>query len=256
MSADAPRPALPTPQELRERLERLRAARGFLLAHHGAMAAAAPDLHQAYLEMYRALTLVDRHLDPLAKESVWLAILVTTGESVGTHHLELFIAAGGDTAAARSLLSMAAHAQALDTLLFADRHWSDYMPGLDAVETYRRGLEGLRADSLAPRTAELAMLAVHTARASHDGIAHHIRHCYEIGVAEEQMVEALGYLIWPCGVNTFLEACTIWHGLMRRGEVRPSPLFEVWAAASHGAYSREGEGGPGDFTTGHPDGRR
>jgi hypothetical protein len=83
-------PPLPTPDVLRAQLEKLRTGRGYLLAHHGALAAAAPDLHAAYLEMYAALTLRRRHLDAIEKEFVWLAILTAAREAIGTHHLELF----------------------------------------------------------------------------------------------------------------------------------------------------------------------
>lgn len=242
----------PAPEDLRRRLDGLRAARGFLLPHHGAMAAAMPDLHDAYLQMYKALTLVDRHLSPLEKESVWLAILVTTGESIGTHHLELFVEAGGDTDMAASLLSMAGFAHAWDALDFAGTHWGEYLLGLDPAAQYKSGLEALRVAHLPAETVELAMLAVQSARGNERGMAHHIRRCYELGVAEKRMVEALGYLMWPCGVNSFLEACTVWHGLMRDGIVKPSPLFQVWAdTAGLGAYNRSGDGGrPGGFDAG------
>ncbi len=60
---------------VRARLEAIRTARGgYVLPHHGAMAAALPELHAAYEAMYRALTLEDRHLSAHAKEVVWLAI--------------------------------------------------------------------------------------------------------------------------------------------------------------------------------------
>ncbi len=69
---------LPTPAKLRDRLTQMAAERGFLLPHHGALAAAAPDLHAAYQTMYAALTLTDRHLSPFEREFAWLCILVVS----------------------------------------------------------------------------------------------------------------------------------------------------------------------------------
>jgi alkylhydroperoxidase/carboxymuconolactone decarboxylase family protein YurZ len=247
-SPDARTIQQPTPEELRERLAELRAARGFLLPHHGVMAAAMPDLHRAYLDMYRAVTLTERRLTPIEKEIVWLAILVTTGESIGTHHLELFRKAGGDTAMAASVIRLAGYAPVFDALSFADGHWRDYLPGLDAQRHYRDGFDRLR-DGVPAAAAELALLAVQTARGKRDAIAYHIRSCYELGVAEEAIAEALGYLMWPCGVNVFLEACTIWHELIRAKEVDASPLFAVWGEMEGlGAYDPAlGGAGPGAF---------
>lgn len=248
MTAPAP-PPLPDPETLRRRLEELRARRGFLLAHHGAMAAATPDLHEAYLQMYRALTVTPRHLSPLEKESVWLAVLVTTREAVGTHHLELFRQAGGSLEAAERLLALAGHAAAHDTLAFAGRHWGDFLPGFDAQAAYARGIAALRGDAVPEATVELAMLAVQAARHSAGGVAHHIRRGYALGLPEEHMVEALSYLMWPCGVNAFLDACAVWHELMLQGAVSPSPRFRVWAEApAPEPYRRGGDGqGPGGF---------
>lgn len=223
------KPDLPSPQALRARLDTLRARRGFLLEHHGAMAAAMPDLHAAYLAMYTALTVTERHLPPLTKECVWLGILVTAREGVGTHHLELLREAGGTTAMARAIIAMAGFAPVLDALAFAREHWSAFLPDLEAADSYAVGLDALRGTALDAETAELVMLAVHAARGSHDGVALHLRRGYALGVAEDRMAEALSYLMWPCGVNAFLDACTTWHRLMAAGVVEPSARFRAWA---------------------------
>lgn len=234
------KPDLPTPEALRARLDTLRARRGFLLEHHGAMAAAMPDLHAAYLEMYAALTVTERHLPPLQKECVWLGILVTAREGVGTHHLELLRAAGGTTAMARAIVAMAGFAPALDALAFAEEHWSAFLPDLGAADSYLAGLDALRGTALDAETAALVMLATQAARGSREGVAVHLRHGYGIGVSEDRMAEALSYLMWPCGVNAFLDACAVWHRLMADGAVEPSPRFRAWAETP----------GPGPFRPG------
>lgn len=238
MSEDRPPSAPPpAPEDLRDRLEALRKGRGFLLAHHGALAASAPDLHAAYMQMYEALTVRPRHLTPLQRESVWLAILVVAREGIGTHHLKLYRDAGGTEAAAHTIIAMAGAAALGDALTFARTHWHDYVPALDPAAAYGEALARLRGEDVPPDTAELCMLAAQAARHSAEGVAHHVRAAYRAGIAEDKMVEALSYVIWPCGVNAFLDACTAWHDVMTAGEVTPSARFRVWAdMPREGAY--------------------
>jgi len=227
---------LPDPDALRARLAELRQARGFLLAHHGALAAAAPDLHDAYMAMYQALTVRERHFAALERETIWLAILIAAREGIGTHHLDLFRAAGGTTDMARALTAMTGFAEGFSVLHFADRHWSEFLPGLDPDGAYGAGLDALRGDAVPPEVAELAMLAVQTIRMDHAAIAHHLRRCYAQAIPEDRMVEALAYVIWPRGVNTFLDACAIWHDLMATGAVTPSARYQVWADSPAGPF--------------------
>lgn len=231
--------------DLRARLESLRAARGFLLAHHGALAAGAPALHDAYLAMYRELTVAPRALSPLDRECVWLAILVTAREAIGTHHLELFRQHGGTEAMAESLITLAGIAHAFDALTFAAGHWSAFLPSLGTA-AYDRQLATARGP-LAEGITELAMLATHAARHAQGGVAHHLRRAYALGLDEGAMVESLSYIIWPCGVNAFLAACETWVGLMKSGAITPSPRFAVWAEMAMGAYDPETGAAVGGF---------
>ncbi len=218
---------LPTPEELRTRLEALAARRGFLLPHHGALAAGAPDLHAAYLAMYEALTVAPRQLSPLERESVWLCLLVAAEEGIGTHHLELFRAAGGTDAMASSLIALSGAAPASDALDFARRHWETQLPGLDPAAAWDRTVAALRGELAADLT-DLCLLTVQAARGSHLGIARQLRRLYALNVEEPKIVEALSYVMWPKGVNAFVEACDVWHGLMVAGDVTPSERFAAW----------------------------
>lgn len=221
---------------LRARLADLAAGRGFLLAHHGALAAGAPDLHQAYLRMYNALTVADRVLSPHLRECVWLGILVAVEEDVGTHHLELFRKAGGTDDEAEALIALSGQAGTLGAFAFARTNFAAFLPRLDPAAAYDRAVAALQGP-LKRETVHLTLMAVQAARHDRAGIAHHLRAGYGIGLAEEAMVEVLSYLIWPCGVNCFLTACEVWHGLMTAGEVTPSPRFAVWRDfADLGAY--------------------
>lgn len=219
---------------LRARLESLRAARGFLLAHHGALAAGAPALHDAYLAMYRELTVAPRLLTALERECVWLAILVTAREGIGTHHLELFRQHGGSEPMAEALVTLAGIAPALDALCFAADHWGSFLPGLSPA-AYDRQVAAARGP-LPEAVAELALLATQAARHAQGGVAHHLKRAYALGLDEAAMVEALSYIIWPCGVNAFVAACETWAGLMQSGVLTPSARFAVWAEMAMGAY--------------------
>jgi alkylhydroperoxidase/carboxymuconolactone decarboxylase family protein YurZ len=222
--------ALPSPEELRRRLEELRKSRGFLLPHHGAMAAGLPDLHDAYFVMYRALTLSRRHLDDFEKEFVWLAILIAVEEAIGTHHLDLFLKAGGTRAQAEGAARLVGYAAAARNLAFMAEHWSHHLQGLDAHGAYRAGVDALCADIDVERaTIELALAAVNAALRRESGLRFHIVDAYARGVPEAKLAEALSLIIWPVGVNHFLDACALWHDLMASGAVAPSPLFKVWA---------------------------
>jgi alkylhydroperoxidase/carboxymuconolactone decarboxylase family protein YurZ len=222
---------LPSPDELRARIEELRKTRGFLLPHHGAMAAALPDLHEAYFTMYRALTLTRRHLSDHEKEFVWLCVLIATKEAIGTHHLDLFTRAGGTQRQAALALRLTGYAEAAGYFAFAIKHWKRFLPEIDPIRDYAVGIDALLAGSDIPcGLADLALMAAQAAVAREAGVAAHIRSAYEQKVPEEKIAEALSLIIWPAGVNRFLEACAVWHELMAHGDVAPSPRFKVWAS--------------------------
>ncbi|MBX3537927.1 MAG: hypothetical protein KF735_09835 [Chelatococcus sp.] len=218
------------PAELRERIETLRRGRGFLLPHHGAMAVAAPDLQDAYFGMYKALTQTDRHLTGFEREVVWLAILIAAKEAIGTHHVELFFKEGGTQAQARLLTRLAAFALGAEAFAFMDRSWASSFPELAGEGAYLADFEALVDESLLPAgLSHLAMAGMHAALGHKWGLAAHIRAIYCRGVSEDALVEAMSLIMWPVGVNHFLDACGVWVDLMARGEVTPSPRYRAWA---------------------------
>jgi hypothetical protein len=76
-------------------LEAVRDKRGYLLPHHGLLALSAPNLLQHYDQLYSSLTLTERYLDRHDHEFVWLGVLMSTQEALGTHHVQRFLNAGG-----------------------------------------------------------------------------------------------------------------------------------------------------------------
>ena len=219
-----------TPELVRKRLDEIRAARGFVLPHHGAMAAALPDLHAAYEAMYRALTLDDHHLSPHAKEVVWLAILSACREPVGTHHLHRFITTGGTEREAATVFRLAAWAAGAARYATLAANWQGQLPGVDCAAEYRAGASVLIAGtSIDEATARLAMIGVQTACDEPWGLAAEIEAAYAARVPEPQIAEAMSLSIWPRGVNPFVRATAVWLRLMREGRVTPSAAFRAWA---------------------------
>lgn len=226
---------LPTPEELRDRLASMAAERGFLLPHHGALAAAAPDLHAAYQAMYSALTLTDRHLSQFEREFIWLCILVATREPVGTHHVDLFQRAGGTEDQLRAALRLTGYAGASGTFGFIEEHCQEHFPGIAAQDDYLAGIDVLNAGAVPPILAHMGMAAVQMALRNPRGIAAHIVAIYaapgfEADLREERLVEAFSLAIWPGGVNRFVDATRIWHDMVRAETVIPSPRFKARAA--------------------------
>jgi hypothetical protein len=220
-----------TPEEVQHRLEAFRARRGYLLPHQGAMAAALPGLQDAYGPFYQALTLDPRHLDAFEREFVWLVLLITSQEHVGTHHVELFYRTGGTQRQAEAAFRLAAWSTSTATFKFLGDHWQAHFPRIDAAQAYLDGAAALVASfpEVAPALVRLGLLAAHTARGDHWGLEREIEACYAQGVDEGKMVESASLALWPCGVNRFIEACGIWLDLMRAGKVQPSPAFQAWA---------------------------
>ncbi len=230
----------PDAAAVRARLEAIRAERGgYVLPHHGAMAAALPELHAAYEAMYRALTLEDRHLDPHGKEVVWLAILVTCEEPVGTHHLHRFMTTGGSETEAAAVFRLAAWAAGARRYGTLARHWQQHLPGLDVAGEYVAGARALIAGTaLDEAAARLALIGAQTALDNGWALAAEIEAAYAIGVPEPRIAEAMSLAIWPRGVNPFVRAAEVWLGLMRGGRLRPSAAFAAWAAVpGQGAFT-------------------
>ena len=150
-----------THAELKARLAAVKAKRGFLLPHHGLLALAFPDLLAGCDAAYTAMALADRVLSHHDREFVWLAGLAATHESLATHHIAKFRAAGGDGAGISAAFAATGWAIGGEAYDFAARAWQKQLAPWDPQAAY---LEGVRR--LAPqRLVHLAQLAVHVCKA-------------------------------------------------------------------------------------------
>jgi alkylhydroperoxidase/carboxymuconolactone decarboxylase family protein YurZ len=216
---------------VRQRLAEFRERRGYVLPHQGVMAAALPWLLDGYGVMYRALTLEAHHLSALEREFVWLALLASAGEHVGTHHVDLFYRCGGTETQADAAFRVAAFGAGVSVYELLDRHWQGHFPGLVAARAYLDSQRELVAGhaGVTASMMHLAMIATQTGRRSAWGIAADLVAAYRNDVAENKIAEAMSLAMWPCGVNCFVEAAEIWLTLIRDKRVTPSPSFAAWA---------------------------
>ncbi|WP_426959996.1 hypothetical protein [Muricoccus radiodurans] len=220
-------------------LDALRDERGYVLPHHGLLAAALPELHTAYRTTYRALTLDRRHLSELERECVWIALLTTLGEGVGTHHVRAFHAAGGNGEMAASLFRLSAWASGAEVWRFLDTDWGRHFPGMDPATAYLKGTAAL-GTGLPPGVARLALASIHAARDADWPLRIELAAAYAEGVPEPKLAEALSLIIWPRGVNPFVRAAGVWLSVLREGRVAPSPPFAEWRdTPDQGALSLE-----------------
>jgi alkylhydroperoxidase/carboxymuconolactone decarboxylase family protein YurZ len=221
----------PTADDVRRRLAAFRERRGYLLPHQGAMAAALPELQDIYGVIYRILTLDPHHLDAFEREFVWLALLTAAEEKVGTHHIDLFFRTGGTDAQADAVFRLVAWARGAKTYAYLDQAWQQYFPATPAARAYVDGLDDLlhARPEVDPALARLALAGCHAAWGDHWPLRVALRACYDSGMAEAKIAETFSLVLWPCGMNRFLDASEVWLQLMRSGEVQPSPPFKAWA---------------------------
>ena len=225
---------------LEQRLQAVRAKRGYLLPHHGLLALAFPDLLAGYDAAYTAMALTDRVLSHHDREFVWFGVLAATDEALATHHIAKLRAAGGtdDTIeAAFAACAWAIGGQAHD---FAAGSWPTQLAPWDPKAAYLRG-----AVRLAPvRLAHLAGCAVHVCRARWRLLGWQLEAAYAAGVPEDEIAEAMTLAMFPGSVPHFVRACGVWQQLILSGVLPASDRYQSWARLT-------GQGGF-DAASAHP----
>ncbi len=222
-----------TQEEVATLLSDLRTKRGYLLPHHGLLAVSEPSLLTAYDDMYTALTLEQRSLPEREKEIIWLAVLVSTGEAIATHHIDRLLKCGGTEEDLLAALALAAWAEGAPYYAFVGRHWKPHLKEFKTESVYRRGLSALVAvHPIKDTTAEIALAAVHTCHRRWDWVKSHIIGAYAAGAEEGELAEGLSLTMFPGGVPNFVDACEIWRQLILDGALEASSRFRAWATLS------------------------
>jgi alkylhydroperoxidase/carboxymuconolactone decarboxylase family protein YurZ len=223
--------------ELEARLRAVRDRRGYLLPHHGLLALAFPDLLAGYDAAYGAMALADRVLSHHDREFVWLAVLACTSESLATHHIAKFRAAGGDDAGIEAAFAACAGAIGAAAHEFAAADWPAQLAPFDPKAAYLRGVR--RLEPL--RLVHLAHCAVHTCRGQWRALGWQLEGAYADRVAEDEIAEALTLAMFPGSVPRFVRACGVWRGLIADGTLAASARYRAWAVLTgQGGYDEVG----------------
>jgi alkylhydroperoxidase/carboxymuconolactone decarboxylase family protein YurZ len=223
-------------EDMAARLARIRDRRGYLLPHHGLMAVSMPGMLDAYDDLYSSIAFEPHALSRHNHEFVWLAVLITQHEVLGTHHIARFHEAGGTDAELADVLSIAAVAGGGHLYRFVDQHWMPHLPGLDPRASYLEAFANACGDTPA-KLAHLAGAAIHACRADWELLKWQICAAYEAGVDENALAEALSLMMFPGSVPHFVDAAGIWRELILAGEVSASPAFRAWAEVTgQGGY--------------------
>jgi hypothetical protein len=217
-------------------LNDIHAKRRYLLPHHGLMAISTPDLLERYDSLYSALTLEERHLSRYAHEFVWLGVLISCEESLGSHHVKRFVDAGGDAAHLGLATAITAMAKGSEGYLFTEDHWLPHLPAVNPRAQYLAAFEQV-IGLVAPALAHMTACAVHTCTGNWRALKWQIEAAYEAGANELELAEALSLAMFPGSVPYYVRAAEVWRQLIVEGAVPASDLFKQWAEISgQGGY--------------------
>ena len=218
-------------------LSDIHAKRGYLLPHHGLMAISTPHLLERCDSLYSTLTLTERHLSRHAHEFVWLGVLISCEESLGSHHVKRFVDAGGDAEDLGLVTAISAMAKGSEGYLFVEDHWVPHLPTARPREQYLAAFEQV-IGPIAPALAHMTACAVHTCSGNWRSLKWQIEAAYHAGVNELELAEALSLAMFPGSVPYYVRAAEVWRQLIVDDGVPASDLFKQWAKISgQGGYN-------------------
>lgn len=228
--------------ELRARLEKVKAKRGYLLPHHGLLATLSERMIETYDGLYTALALDHKVLSVRDRELVWLAVLIATDEAIATHHIPKFRDGGGTQDEFVDVLRLTSFVLGSSAYSFVATHWEKHWPDLSIHQAFIQSIEA-SAPSLSQRDVWLCTCAILAAKARFQLLRTAIMAAYQAGIVEVDLAEALSIMIFPGSVPHFVEASRVWIELIREGVVKASPAFANWAGL-------EGQGGYDEVSRG------
>ena len=217
----------------REILEEVRGKRGYLLTHHEFFGFADPAMLEKYDQVYQHLTLKEKFLEDRVKEFVWLGILAAVYEEAGGPiHIKRAKEAGLTDREIAEVFLLTQVAQGFDVVSFTRDKWGRLIPGVDLLEAYGLFIDQMAARSGIPaRTIELILIGVYAALAKGRALRFHLGRANEHGLKDEEIYEAISYILLPCGAPTLIQAAEVLKEALARGELKPSSAFKNWLAA-------------------------
>jgi len=202
-------------------LERVRKKRGYLLSYHRLLNGISPDLLAAYDDFYTQFTLTGRALNPVQKETVWIALIAATRARVGTIHLRRAVQAGMGKDAIADAFALAAACESLDALSFSERTFPEWTDEPRLVKRYLAAFDAARGRTR-PALAEIAAVVAHAGRQNAAGMRIHLVRAFKRGAKRAQVAEALAYVLLHCGGPTMVHAMECWLKLVRERRI-PAP---------------------------------
>ena len=193
-----------------ELLDAMLAKRGYLLSYHRMLGASDPQLLANYDALYTRLTLDQRVLTPVERETVWVALISTTRERYAYFHFERAIAAGMDTDAIGDAVAVAAACEAFEAMHFSQGAFAKWLPDSAAIARYLRMFETARGQ-LPAAAAEISAVVCHAAHRNADGMRVHLARAFASGASREQMAEALAFVLLHRGGPTMIDAVNCWE---------------------------------------------
>ncbi|MEM7281764.1 MAG: hypothetical protein AAF438_09075 [Pseudomonadota bacterium] len=211
---------------LSQRLEKVQQKRGYLLPHHGLLAASSSSLLDAYDELYSRLTLTSRHLSPHNHEFVWLAVLMSKNENLGTHHVKRFFDAKGTNSQLAQASAATAFGVGSQCYVFSSQYWLPHTSDYDPEKAYELGFRELAGDQ---KLLHLACAATHMCCGHWAQLGWQIKLAYGDKVNELALIEALSLAMLPAGVPSFAKAAGVWRQLILDKKIKASPELTDWA---------------------------
>lgn len=193
-----------------ELLDAMLAKRGYLLSYHRMLGASDPQLLANYDALYTRLTLDQRVLTPVERETVWVALIAATREKYAVFHFDRAIAAGMNNDAIGDAVAVAAACESFDALHFAQTPFAKWVPESAAMDRYLRMFDAARGQIL-PATAEISAVVCHAAHRNADGMRVHLARAFEHGASREQLAEGLSYVLLHRGGPTMIDAVNCWE---------------------------------------------
>ena len=191
-------------------LDAMHAKRGYLLSYHRMLAASDPQLLANYDALYTRLTLDQRVLTPVERETVWIALITTTREKYAVFHFDRAVQAGMSPDAISDAVALAAACESFSAAHFAQTEFAKWTPESRAMKRYLRMFDAARGRTR-PACAEISAVVCHAAHRNAEGMRTHLARAFERGASRGQLAEGLSYVLLHRGGPTMIDAVNCWE---------------------------------------------